>query len=232
VDGQGEAADLGVADGVFAAGVAAEAAAGQAGEGHQRDRYRRRRGRGAGGVAADAAATWITPTVSRLKSRRSPSWMPVRRRCGGRCRGARPSRRYEKGGALAPRGSGNAPVQRATRGRHGGRRVSARPAGRGVPITPSTTARGGWDADPGTSPAVAAASAPAMRLTPSIPASVCSRSHARVPARSRVAGISSSGGAAAAGEQVRQLRVLLPVGQATHQHVVEAFATPGAESVR
>jgi hypothetical protein len=46
-----------------------------------------------------------------------------------------------------------------------------------------------------------------------------------------VAGISSSGGAAAAGEQVRHLRVLLPVGQATHQHVVEAFATPGAESV-
>jgi hypothetical protein len=33
VDGQGEAADLGVADGVFAAGVAGEAAAGQAGEG-------------------------------------------------------------------------------------------------------------------------------------------------------------------------------------------------------
>ena len=33
VDGQGEAADLGVADGLFAAGVAGEAAAGEAGEG-------------------------------------------------------------------------------------------------------------------------------------------------------------------------------------------------------
>ena len=33
VDGQGEAADLGVADGLFAAGVAGEATAGQAGEG-------------------------------------------------------------------------------------------------------------------------------------------------------------------------------------------------------
>jgi hypothetical protein len=33
VDGQGEAADLGVADGLFAAGVAGEATAAQAGEG-------------------------------------------------------------------------------------------------------------------------------------------------------------------------------------------------------
>ena len=33
MDGQGEAADLGVADGLFAAGVAGEAAAGEAGEG-------------------------------------------------------------------------------------------------------------------------------------------------------------------------------------------------------
>jgi hypothetical protein len=33
VDGQGEAADLGVSDGLFAGGVAGEAAAGEAGEG-------------------------------------------------------------------------------------------------------------------------------------------------------------------------------------------------------
>ena len=32
VDGQGEAADLGVADGLFAAGIARQATAGQAGE--------------------------------------------------------------------------------------------------------------------------------------------------------------------------------------------------------